>query len=170
MNMFWLHDDSEVSARLHCDRHVTKMCIEYAQILSTAAELQGFHDPDRMYEPIPNLNRKVHEWAAESADNFVRLLKMAKALGNEFEHRYGNHHASMVDVISEFDLTELNMDYVGATEPPLCMPDEYQVEGDVIKSYRNFYNHGKTWDLSWTKRDVPDWYIGEVRDYELRSA
>jgi len=169
MNMFWLAEDPEESARMHCDRHVTKMCVEYAQILSTAADMAGFHDPERMYEPIPNMVRKTHEWAAESADNFARLLSMANALGEEFEYRYGSKHQSIVDVVSEIDVSDVRIDHSGLTDPPLCMPDEYKDEGDVVGSYREFYNYGKRWDLSWSKRDVPDWYVGEVRDYGLSA-
>ena len=36
MNLFYLHEDPIKSAELHCDKHVVKMIIEYAQMLSTA--------------------------------------------------------------------------------------------------------------------------------------
>ena len=36
MNIFYLHNDPEISAKMHCDKHVVKMIIEYAQMLSTA--------------------------------------------------------------------------------------------------------------------------------------
>ena len=36
MNIFYLHKDPVESAKLHCDKHVCKMIIEYAQMLSTA--------------------------------------------------------------------------------------------------------------------------------------
>ena len=36
MNIFYLHEDPEISAKMHCDKHVVKMIIEYAQMLSTA--------------------------------------------------------------------------------------------------------------------------------------
>ena len=36
MNLFYLHKNPKVSATLHCDKHVVKMIIEYAQMLSTA--------------------------------------------------------------------------------------------------------------------------------------
>ena len=36
MNLFYLHEEPQVSATLHCDKHVVKMIIEYAQMLSTA--------------------------------------------------------------------------------------------------------------------------------------
>ena len=36
MNIFYLNEDPVVSSHLHCDKHVVKMVIEYAQMLSTA--------------------------------------------------------------------------------------------------------------------------------------
>ena len=36
MNLFYLHKDPVQSAEMHCDKHVVKMIIEYAQMLSTA--------------------------------------------------------------------------------------------------------------------------------------
>ena len=36
LNLFYLHNDPVISAEMHCDKHVVKMIIEYAQMLSTA--------------------------------------------------------------------------------------------------------------------------------------
>ena len=36
MNIFYLDKDPKVCATMHCDKHVVKMIIEYAQLLSTA--------------------------------------------------------------------------------------------------------------------------------------
>ena len=36
MNIFNLHEDTKKSAQMHCDKHVVKMIIEYAQLMSTA--------------------------------------------------------------------------------------------------------------------------------------
>jgi hypothetical protein len=36
MNIFYLSDDPVQCAKWHCDQHVTKMILEYAQLLSTA--------------------------------------------------------------------------------------------------------------------------------------
>ena len=36
MNIFYLHKDPDICAEYHCDKHVLKMIIEYAQLLSTA--------------------------------------------------------------------------------------------------------------------------------------
>ena len=36
MNIFFLHQNPKIAAQMHCDKHVVKMVLEYAQILSTA--------------------------------------------------------------------------------------------------------------------------------------
>lgn len=39
MNIFTLHQDPFICAQQHCDKHVVKMILEYAQLLSTAHRL-----------------------------------------------------------------------------------------------------------------------------------
>ena len=36
MNIFYLDKDPKTCAQYHCDKHVVKMILEYAQLLSTA--------------------------------------------------------------------------------------------------------------------------------------
>ena len=36
MNIFYLHNDPRTCAEMHLDKHVVKMILEYAQLLSTA--------------------------------------------------------------------------------------------------------------------------------------
>ena len=36
MNIFELHTNPSICAEMHCDKHIVKMPIEYAQLLSTA--------------------------------------------------------------------------------------------------------------------------------------
>ena len=36
MNIFYLDPDPRTCAEMHCDKHVVKMIIEYAQLMSTA--------------------------------------------------------------------------------------------------------------------------------------
>ena len=39
MNIFYLNNDPKVCAELHVDKHVVKMIVEYAQLLSTAKRM-----------------------------------------------------------------------------------------------------------------------------------
>ena len=41
MNIFVLDDDIEKCARYHCDKHVVKMILESAQMLSTVSRENG---------------------------------------------------------------------------------------------------------------------------------
>jgi hypothetical protein len=36
VNIFYLHEDTKECAKQHLDKHVVKMILEYAQLLSTA--------------------------------------------------------------------------------------------------------------------------------------
>ena len=36
MNIFYLNESPETCAQMHCDKHVVKMIIEYAHLLSPA--------------------------------------------------------------------------------------------------------------------------------------
>ena len=36
MNIFLLHENPTICAEMHCDKHVVKMVIEYAQLMSSA--------------------------------------------------------------------------------------------------------------------------------------
>ena len=39
MNIFYLNKDPRIAAELHVDKHVVKMIVEYAQLLSTAKRM-----------------------------------------------------------------------------------------------------------------------------------
>lgn len=57
MNVFYLDRDPVVSAEYHCDAHLRKMLIEYAQMLSTAHWLSTSDDDieramnSKLYKP-----------------------------------------------------------------------------------------------------------------------
>jgi hypothetical protein len=59
MNIFYLDEDPKICAQYHCDKHVVKMIIEYAQLLSTAHRvLDGFEG----YGSSKSGNRQVKIW------------------------------------------------------------------------------------------------------------
>jgi hypothetical protein len=166
MNVMFLSEDPEECARFHCDKHVPNQIREYAQILSTAAYEGNFHAPERMYKPVPDYNPVIMGWASESQENFVYLLKLANALFEEHERRYGTGHKSYRKVISKMDISEVRLPSEGEIQGPYCVPDYCVVEGDPVQSYRNAYIYEKDWSMSWSNREVPDWYEpnGKVND------
>ena len=50
MNIFHLHKVPEVCAKYHCDKHVVKMILETAQMLSTAYQKHCGEDTN-LYKP-----------------------------------------------------------------------------------------------------------------------
>ena len=58
MNIFYLHKDPEISAKMHCDKHVVKMIIEYAQLMSTAHRILDGEE----YEGRTKIGRRIRRW------------------------------------------------------------------------------------------------------------
>ena len=71
MNIFNLHEDTKKSAQMHCDKHVVKMIIEYAQLMSTAHRiLDGVE-----YEDRTKNNRRIRRWKHPNANVENTLYK-----------------------------------------------------------------------------------------------
>ena len=54
MNIFFIDRDPVLAARYHCDKHVPKMIVEYAQLMSTAHRLLDG-------EPYETKNKRGHK-------------------------------------------------------------------------------------------------------------
>jgi hypothetical protein len=153
MNIFVLDNDVKKCAQYHCDKHVVKMIIEYAQMLSTAVRLTT--DLDIGYK-LTHKNHPCTVWARKSLSNWKWLRELSKEVNDEYRYRYDKevNHKSF-DVIQT--LPEPNIPDLGLTAFPLAMP-EYCMLGDVPNSYRNYYMKEKSNFVSWKKREIPEWY------------
>ena len=58
MNIFYLHPNTKTCAQHHCDKHVVKMIIEYAQLMSTAHRVL---DGELYVDKTAN-NRRIKRW------------------------------------------------------------------------------------------------------------
>jgi hypothetical protein len=141
MNIFVLDTDVTACAQAHYDKHVVKMCLEYAQILSTSARLRGFEHGG--YKST-HVNHPCVKWAAEDARNWNWLLKLAYETGYEYHARYGRVHAS-TEALTLLP-QELILSAQFCDEAPknfaLAMPEEFYDEDPVV-AYRNYYRIGK---------------------------
>lgn len=186
VNIFYLDHDPIAAAQAHCDRHVVKMILETAQLLSTAWHVlspelveSGWQSPETDV-PVPGetpwlfntlaghrVYRKTHEnhpcavWARESEANYRWLWRLGMALLDEYEFRYGREHASG-PVLWALEAAPPSADRRTAqTEPPTAMPEELFVvrDGyiDAVASYRNYYVTAKQGLLRWTRRPAPSW-------------
>jgi hypothetical protein len=68
------------------------MCLETAQLLSTALRVNGYKGED-IYK-IAHLNHPSSVWCRTTQGNYKWLLEHFKALCNEYNRRTGKIHAS----------------------------------------------------------------------------
>lgn len=69
MNIFYLDEDIECCAKAHVDRHVIKMILETAQILSTVCVQHHVSAPYQATHP----KHPCTLWAGEFLDNWFWL-------------------------------------------------------------------------------------------------
>jgi len=149
MNIFVLDTNPITAAQMQCDKHVVKMVLETAQILSTIT--------GGPYKPT-HANHPCTLWAKASQCNFNWLVRHGLALCAEYSARYNKRHKSQ-NVIKQieysFDVTRLP---IAMTEFVQCMPDEYKDKDPVI-AYRKYY-HSKAKFAAW-KTEPPYWWMDD---------
>lgn len=157
MNIFVLDNKPWDAARFHCDKHVVKMVLETAQLLSTAHHINGSWTPD-MYKPT-HVHHPCTKWVAETSFNYWWTFQLFLALCNEYSYRYDKVHKTDTKM-SELLRPDGRRSH-DPTDFALAMPDKYKVEGDAVQSYRNYYLGEKAYMATWTKRNEPEWWTNE---------
>ena len=163
MNIFYLDRDPVIAAQMMCDKHVVKMILESAQMLSTAHRvLDGDYRADRGgFYKIAHKNHPSTIWVRASSENYRWLWKHFDALLKEYTHRYGKHHATE-RLRNILYMPPLNIVHgVPLTDPPQCMPEVCKGE-DTVLAYQNYYIIEKSGFARWTKREIPTWFLGET--------
>lgn len=147
MNIFVLDYNLIIAARMACDKHVVKMPLETAQILSTVNG--GPYKPTHQNHPCTL-------WSAAFSDNYDWLVCHGLALCAEYTYRYGKVHSSEAVIWELSSCPEFVA--VGSSKHPRCMPEQYKVD-DVVESYRNFYHGDKSRFAVWNRgRPQPFWW------------
>lgn len=160
MNIFFLSKDPIKAAQLQCDKHVVKMILESAQMLSTCHHANGTSlDTDVLYKQT-HLNHPSSVWARASLKNYTWLYEHFIALCDEYTHRYGKVHLSDTKFRKLFKTAPfMSCDKPTTfTKPPKCMPDEYKV-GSVVQSYQAYYYYTKRSFAKYTNRPCPGFML-----------
>jgi hypothetical protein len=154
MNIFFLHKDPKIAACMQCDKHVVKMVLETAQMLSTAARAQGYDMGYKSAYP----NHPMTLWVNESPHNYTWAAIHGLELAHEYTRRYKKRHKSQDIIEPLWDLKKGIS--TKCTTPPLCMPDEYKTE-NYVQSYRNYYYFEKKSFAKYTNSVIPTFMKGE---------
>ena len=153
MNIFYLDKEPKLCAQYHVDKHVVKMILETAQLLSTTHWVLGGEGPYKQ----THKNHPSAIWARSNKSNYTWLCELGMELCKEYTHRYGKTHKTQQHI--EWLSTNIpNIPDGKFTQPTLAMPEQYKSD-DHVNSYRLYYNKDKSHLHSWKKRDVPQ-FIG----------
>lgn len=167
MNIFIVNNDPVQAAHDLCGKHIVKMCVESAQLLSTAVFLKNDEGTWELYKH--DLYRPTHKshpctlWAASSPHNFEWLVQHAFALCDEYTMRYGKLHASKLPIKCAASLalrtfSGVKGDLAQHTPFVLAMPDEYK-QDDAVEAYRAYYRGAKSKFAVWEPRArEPEWW------------
>jgi len=178
VNIFYIDRDPVQAAEWMVDKHVVKMILESAQLLSTAHRiLDGtekmdksktgrnvkrwvLHDSrDPVIYQATHINHPSAVWCRQSVENYLWLVEHFYALMNEYMHRYGKIHACNGDISYMLQAPPHNLRDYDMTPMPSAMADEYKISDDSLVNYRNYYKLGKANLHKWTKRNPPDWIL-----------
>ena len=157
MNIFFLDKTPEFSAEYLCDKHIPKMLLESAQMLSTA--VQNYTDRiEELYKPAYP-NHPMTKWVGFNRDCFSWALGNAVWINNEYEYRFKKKHKSfriIQNILTNNYIADIPDGFF--KEPPQCMPNEYR-DTDYVVAYRRYYNADKKYFAKWEKgRQQPDWW------------
>lgn len=156
MNIFVLDNDIKKCVKYHTDKHIVKMTLEYAQILSTNYQL--ITGKNFTYK-ITHINHPCTIWARKSYSNFIWLYNLLIEMNKEYKYRYNKeeNHKSY-DVIMKMEIPKFE-DH-GLTDFVQAMP-EYCKHSDTVIAYRNYYRYEKEHLFNWTKRNKPRWLLND---------
>jgi hypothetical protein len=170
---------------MHLDKHVLKMIIEYAQLMSTAHRVLDGTE----YIDLTANNRRIKRWRLNDGrelslmkashvhhpssvwvranhENYDWLYMMWKCLLKEYTHRYGKNHACS-RLIGLLFQSPKNISRDNFFPPTPAMPAEVKVlsenpiagrKYDSLGSYRKYYIQNKAHFAKWTKREIPSWF------------
>lgn len=167
MNLFILSRHHETNARYHADKHVVKMVVESAQLLSTV--MRERCDIDFGYKST-YINHPVTRWVGASFDNFIWTWKYGCHLADEYAYRFVRYHKTgeVLDEMECFlDQVQGILPNIGLTPFHLAVSPELKHLAPVL-AYRAYYLRTKKRLFKWTKRQVPSWIVDppyELRDY-----
>ena len=167
MNIFYLDKNPSIAAEMACDKHVVKMILESAQLLSTAHRVidgDEYADKVGLYK-MAHKNHPSTIWTRTSTENYMWLNRYFGALCREYTYRYGKHHASE-RLLGPLAHVPKGLTYSGFTDPPQCMPDYCKGE-DTVLAYQNYYILEKSKFATYKKRSRPEWWNDrhEYQDY-----
>ena len=180
MNIFQLHQSPIFSAQMMCNKHVVKMIVETAQLLSTAHRIldgQLYLDKTKNNRKIKryllsdtreetlykasHINHPCNIWTRQTNNNYIWLYCHFDALCEEYTFRYKKIHSTEQKLLDILSIPPYNIN-VGPLMPlPQAMPEKYK-QASAVSAYRAYYLGEKTSFAKWTNREIPEWFRKDI--------
>lgn len=180
MNIFVLSECPIQSAILQCDKHVVKMIVESAQMLSTIHRMLDGKEERRlsksgktnvkywslsdyreliMYKAV-HMYHPCTVWTGESLANYQWHYEHFVALCDEYQYRYGKTHKTDTLLRKVLSKAPSNIPNKALTPFKLAMGSNPEcMLADPVESYRAFYQtKQERFKMVWTGRDIPEWF------------
>ena len=99
VNLFYLDKNPKKCAQFYCDKHVVKISVEIAQILSQIHHIFGETEPP--YKSCRAVSKSLSplKWAMESISNYLYCCNLGIELINEYKFRYNKDTHKCLDVL-----------------------------------------------------------------------
>jgi hypothetical protein len=164
MNIFVLDRSAREAARMHCDKHIPKMCVEAAQMMASALRRHGATDQQMPLTKsgTPYKGGYAHHpctvWTGDTRSNYFWLAQYGDELCREYSKRFGKVHACHDPIRRMCGMLYALIPPGDPTPFAQAMPDEYRNDDPVV-AYRAYY-HSKQF-AKWEKgTPAPDWWRG----------
>jgi len=177
VNIFYIDRDPVQAAQWMVDKHVVKMILESAQLLSTAHRILDGRmvadksktgrnvkrfvlddERDSVLYAATHVNHPSAVWSRESVKNYLWLVEHFFALNSEYHYRYKKMH-KCYDMGYVLQSPPKNLTNYDMTTMPSAMAPEYVISDDPLINYRNYYKIGKARMHSWKNRQPPEWIM-----------
>jgi hypothetical protein len=167
MQLFFLSSCPREAAHFACDKHVVKMCVETAQIISTVW-FRVNRSKHKLYSSLgwltkqwANIQHPSILWVEQSFANYKWTLDYWGALLSEYTARYHKTHAfqSMYNNIVTMmpDPSLCQDDFVPMSPRFQAVPEELKSD-DPVSTYRQYYMRDKSRFAKWKFCETPHWW------------
>lgn len=162
---FFLDTDPVICASYYCNKHVVKIPIEIAQLLSKIHyELNESEHLDIYYKnpKMISKNIPIYIWIKLSRENYLWTVNLGLALINEYKYRYDkNEHRTEKVLMCLKNDVPLSLPSIGLT--PFLMTNKFDMyqflSNDILLNCRYFYADVKCKNDKWKKRNKPNWFV-----------
>jgi len=163
VNFFYLDEDPKKCAEYYCNRHILKIPIEIAQILSKIHyELNSNIDYSKIYKNASVVKNTIgpYCWIKESLHNYIWACTLGLELINEYKLRYNKTEHKTERILQFLFDNQPDLPNIGKTKfKGTNKYDMFQyISNDPIICARYNYAEMKCINDKWNKDGPPTWF------------